>query len=159
MQRRIPWNLMSVGLCYSILGGLFGFASAPLWLWALALTLALSGAWGSLSGVEVLAGTGDIGTTRVLILALTGTLAWALTMTFEFSTMTAWSWGLVLALSLALVVTWSWSWAGAGGKLLESFNKLQTFLILVGTSAAGLGLGWTIAFAVRSNSFHMFGML
>jgi len=32
----------------------------------------------------------------------------------------------------------------AGNELLESFSKLQTFLILAFTSLSGLGLGWLL---------------
>jgi serine/threonine protein kinase/small basic protein len=56
---------------------------------------------------------------------------------------------------------WSIAVAVAGEKLLESFSRSDTFLILVGTYMVGMGLAWLIGTALRSSGFvhPTFGML
>jgi serine/threonine-protein kinase len=63
--------------------------------------------------------------------------------------------GVVFGIRVGVVV-WAWALTGivagavsgavseAGNELLESFSKLQTFLILAFTSLSGLGLGWLL---------------
>jgi hypothetical protein len=41
-------------------------------------------------------------------------------------------------------MAWYVVWVVALENLLKTFTKLQTFLILVGVSSGGLGLGWLV---------------
>jgi len=126
----IPWGLLLLllGLLagYSVLGFLLNFfrpndesfVSAYV---AMAVLLAFVMAWFG-------AGTG----TPTIGLTMVGFALWG------------WSGGGFWIGILALVAAGVVAVVGTrvGGKLLESFNRWQTFLVLFGFSVGGLGLGW-----------------
>ena len=158
-RRKIPWGyLASIVLFYTISGGLMEFVSAPLWLWAvagalalaLALAVALAVAWAVAEAEAVgMAGAVAVAWAVAWAVAVAGAVAWAVAVAGAVAG----------AVAVAVAVAGAVAVFIAGGKLLESFNGWQTFLILSGTSMAGLGLGWAIGFAIRSNGFHTVGML
>lgn len=65
---------------------------------------------------------------------------------FAASNTPFWAWAVAVAGAVTWAVAGAVAVAGAGAwagnKLLESFNKFHTFLILAGASGLGLGLGW-----------------
>jgi tRNA A-37 threonylcarbamoyl transferase component Bud32 len=122
------------------------------------------GAW---AGVEVLAWVGGMTLTVTVTSGLTWAEAWAedwvWLVVWGLGGFLTWTGTVVIAVAEAAAGSWSlagflWSVAGAGvwfiawtlvelwteGKLQKSFNRFHTFLLLVGTSTLGLGLGWLI---------------
>ncbi|MCL1466032.1 hypothetical protein [Argonema galeatum] len=89
------------------------------WLTAVLLSYAVLGFFSALSA---------------LALALSSTFSWAWAWAYAWAY--AWTFASTFAGSSAL------SWAEE--ELLNSFSKFHTFLILLGTSWLGLGLGWLV---------------
>ncbi|WP_244919372.1 hypothetical protein [Nostoc commune] len=114
--RIIPWGwLIGVLLSYLLIGYLLAAFNAPhiIWAWA----WAVAGAWAVAEAVAV---------------------AWAVAGAWASAVAVAGAW----AVAWAVAVAGAWAMAVAGDKLLESFSKFHTFLILASTSSLGLGLGW-----------------
>jgi uncharacterized caspase-like protein len=146
LQRRqarpIPWRALALLLLgYIAIGSLLYLSSAPILAWSMA-------------------GVGAMAVAVTMAVAVAVDRAWAGAM-FGFGTVClvlGVSWAMAGvgggAVSLAGVVAWAVSLAGAMAwyvvwvvaleNLLKTFTKLQTFLILVGVSSGGLGLGWLV---------------
>ncbi|BAZ30905.1 serine/threonine protein kinase [Cylindrospermum sp. NIES-4074] len=121
----IPWGRLSgVILAYSAMG----FFSAP-WAWAWAWAWVLSVAW-TVAG----AGAGAEAFVWAMALAWAVALAWAGAGAGAFVWAMALAWAVALAVALALALE----------KLQKSFSEWHIFLILLGTSWLGLGLGWLV---------------
>ncbi|WP_249066407.1 serine/threonine protein kinase [Argonema antarcticum] len=137
-RRNIPWGkLTGVLLSYAVLG-FFSAPSAWAWAWAWALASALASAsalaW-AWAWTSLLA--------SAWALALASASAWV------SASASASSWALASASAWALA--WAWALALASDELVKSFSKFHTFLILLGTSWLGLGLGW-LAYQIYSVS-------
>jgi len=78
--------------------------------------------------------------------AFFGVFAWAFAFYFAwaFAFYFAWNLAWVFAWAFAVILLESMAFADAREKLQESYSKFQTFLILLGTSWLGLGLGWLL---------------
>lgn len=135
-QISIPWNpLTGILLIYAVFG-FFSALSAWPWSWALALALALAlGCAGASYDYEADAWSWSAALARACVFVLFLASAFAFT------------WVLALAGSWVLAYAGALPWAGTFGwamhSLVEkSFNTFQIFIILLGTSWLGLGLGW-----------------
>jgi serine/threonine protein kinase len=143
----IPWTRLAFVLAgYATMGAVYTLSSAPLWVWAVAAV-----------GAGAVAGAGA----KAWAVAVAVAVVEAVTMAVAEAWAEAWTW------AWAVVGAWAWAWAGIGAvaeawaedKLLESCNRSHTFLILIGSSLAGLGLGGLIGTALRSSYPRTFGML
>lgn len=145
--RTIPWIRLAIVLAgYATVGTSFGVSSAPLGAGTLAITLAVTlcgfGASGSAGGVPAkVAALAGFGAGTVGVAALAVALARLAALIIAVPT------------GSVVIVVWAGAGAGAGDRLLESFSRSHTFLILAGTSLAGLGLGWLIGTMWRSSGF------
>ncbi|WP_445637781.1 Serine/threonine protein kinase [Nostoc sp. DSM 114161] len=121
-SRIIPWGwLIGVLLSYLLIGYLLAASNAPYIIWAVAWAVAV--VWAvAVAGAGAGAGAG----------------AWAVPWAVPWAVAVAGAGAWAVAVAVAGAV----AWAGAGDKLLESFSKFYTFLILASTSSLGLGLGW-----------------
>ncbi|HEY9606005.1 MAG TPA: hypothetical protein V6C85_30645 [Allocoleopsis sp.] len=65
--------------------------------------------------------------------------------------------GLVTACIGGWILAGIWVLTKAGNQLLQSFSQLHAFLILSGTSWAGLGLGWLVNLIIQLKNlgFHL----
>ncbi|MBE9000124.1 serine/threonine protein kinase [Nostoc sp. LEGE 12447] len=128
--RIIPWGwLVGVLLSYLFTGYLLAAFKAPYIIWAVAV--AVAEAW-AVAWAKAVAWAG--------LVAWAGFVAW--TVAVSSTVAWAWAWAWAWAVSLTVVGAWALALAVAGDKLLESFSKVNTFLILASTSSLGLGLGW-----------------
>jgi len=147
-KKVIPWiPLVLLGFLYDMYGIILVANFTPLGVGTLAFVAAFTAAFAAAftaAFVEVGAWAGALAFAAAFIGTFAGTWAWAAT--------GAWAW----AATGALVVFFAWFGAGgkAGKKLLISFSRFHTFLILTGTSCLGLGLGvsltWVVTKAVGS---------
>jgi serine/threonine protein kinase len=128
--RPLPWGwlLLTVAM-YAILGVILAINAVQMPIWAVAIigavVAAVARAWDGL-GANVLAG--------VWALAVVGALTAGSTVLAGV---------LVIALVVALVL------AFAAEKLVKSFSRFHTFLILLSLSLAGLGAGWAIGMFIQ----------
>ncbi|BAY88354.1 serine/threonine protein kinase [Tolypothrix sp. LEGE 11397] len=128
LTRIIPWGwLIGVLLSYLPIGYLLAASNAPYIIWAVAVAVAVAVAWAG-------AGTWDV--TVAMAVALAGAVAVAVAVGVARAGAGAWAVALAVALAVVVVV------AVAVIKLLESFSRFHTILILASTSTLGLGLGW-----------------
>jgi serine/threonine protein kinase len=134
---KIPWEFLAgITSIYVLLGVSLYLSSAPFWIWiavsglTLTLTLASVGSGPLVMALAFLLGYGSL----VVI------LGWASPLVgFR-------NFGYICAGSLAMVLLAS---NRIREELLTSFSKFHTFLILLGTSVFGLGLGWLFGMLVR----------
>ncbi|WP_413171337.1 serine/threonine protein kinase [Anabaena azotica] len=123
--KTIPWvSLISLLLLYAWIGyQSIQNTSFLFWVlsWVLALALTVAG-----FGALALPSIWSLALALVWIVVLVGAIAGG---GFEFL-----AWGLTLA----------WALVSAEAKLKKFFSKLHAFLILIGTSSAGLVLGWML---------------
>ncbi|WP_445629572.1 serine/threonine protein kinase [Nostoc sp. DSM 114167] len=126
--RIIPWGwLIGVLLSYLLVGYLLATSNVSyiIWAWAVAVAWAWAGA---------------VAWAWAWAWAVAGTGAWAWAWTGAWAVAVAWAWA--GAWAVAGAGAWAGAVAVAGNKLLESFSKFHTFLILASTSSIGLVLGW-----------------
>ncbi|MEH2071828.1 MAG: serine/threonine-protein kinase [Nostoc sp.] len=124
-SRIIPWgSLVYVLFSYQLVGYFLGASNDSYIVWAWAGAWAV--AW-AVAGAVAVAVAGAV--------AVVGAVA-------AYVTWTVW------AGAWAGAAVWAWAGAGAmavaGDKLLKSFSKFYTFLILASISSLGLGLGWLV---------------
>ncbi|MEJ6481588.1 serine/threonine-protein kinase [Nostoc punctiforme UO1] len=123
--RIIPWGwLIGVLLSYLLVGYLLAASNALYIILAVAVAVAWAG---------TVVGSGVVGPG---VGAGVGVWAWVAAVVWAVAVAVAW------AGAVAWVVAWVVAVPRAGDKLLESFSKFHTFLILANTSSLGLGLGW-----------------
>ncbi|MFB2768772.1 serine/threonine protein kinase [Pelatocladus sp. BLCC-F211] len=141
--RIIPWGwLVGVLLNYLFIGYSLAMSNGSLGAWAWAGAWAGAWAWAvALGGGVALAGAGNVA------VALAGRVAGGVAVTVVWAVAVALAFGGVAGVvaaagAMAWAVAWAVAAAAAWKKLLESFNKFHTFLILAGVSSLGLGLGW-----------------
>ncbi|MGF1991316.1 MAG: serine/threonine protein kinase [Nostoc sp. ZfuVER08] len=137
-SRIIPWGwLIGVLLSYLLIGYLLAVSNAPYIILALALALALAFAWAWAWAFDWPWAMPVAGVVFAGVAAAAGVAAGV----------AAAAAGVVFA-AVAVIGAMSgavgWAMAGllVGDKLLESFSRFHTFLILASTSSLGLGLGW-----------------
>ena len=138
-KRPLPWiYLTSLGFLYAVYGMLLASISAS--SRSVAIAVAVAGV------VEAGAETG----TENRVVART--MAWISTVVLVLSVAETVDVVLVLVLAVAGFVVWAG--ARAGDKLLISFSRFHTFLILASTPLIGLGLEWLRSWALKAASGH-----
>ena len=155
-KKAFPWiRLIILGLPYGSYGMFLMTTSAPVWALALALGVGVLGTvavpWNDddhqmkvsilvwIAAVTLALGVGVLG---ALSIALTG---------FGVD-----GWGKLGAVSLGVggIGALTGMMSNSRDKLLVSFSRFHTFLILAGTPLAGLGLGWLGYWAFKAASGH-----
>ncbi|MDB9525183.1 hypothetical protein PN498_04230 [Oscillatoria sp. CS-180] len=156
----IPWGWMCLtGILYMATGMVMAAFPAPYWIWNLALggaiaqALALAGPqalrhfryWSANSLVFLaILGTGAI------VVALATALGFVGTDQLDEIKLTATTFQVIRVSFLAIVIAALGAIVGAetGDRLLRTFNRLQTTLVLAATCILGLGLGGLIGLLV-----------
>jgi serine/threonine-protein kinase len=131
--RTIPWvRLTVIAGYYLVIGFLVGVWSM-FWAGAGVMT-------GAVAVVDA-DNVADVLITAVVVTVVSAVVSAVVSVGAGFGAVyVAWTVTLAVALLSGLV---------AGKKLQESFNKFHTFLILLGTSWLGLGLGWLLGSIFR----------
>ena len=145
--RTIPWvRLTVIAVCYLVIGiflvevGVWGVA----WAWAVAQAVGVAvGVAVAVTEIETGTVAGAVATAVAVVGAGAGTVGVGVGM--------AGTVGVGVGMAGAVGVAGAGSGAGAWAreKLQESFSKFHTFLILLGTSWLGLGLGWLLGSIFR----------
>ena len=147
--RTIPWvGLLVIAGCHLVIGFVFVKVGAGVMAVAVAgaVAVVMAGAVamaGGLAGVLAGAVAGGLAVGAVFV-AMAGSVAGDLA--FGIGTLVA---PVAVAGTLVAPVAVAGAGAWAGDKLQESFSKFHTFLIWLGTSWLGLGLGWLLGSIFR----------
>ena len=133
--RTIPWvSLVLVLVSYLLIGITLVWAEAGAVAWVVPVAGAVAGA----VAVDWAWAFTKAGAWAVAIAG-----AWAVGVAIAGAWAVAWA----VAVAIAEVLVWAVAMAWARNKLFESFSRFHTFLILLGTSWLGLGLGWLVYLA------------
>lgn len=149
----IPWGWMFLtGLLYAAAGTVIAAFPTPYWIWNLAIggaiaqALALAGPqalsrfnWWKANALTGLAIAGTV----ALAIALGSALGFVGTDSLDEVELGATAFGVIRMGFLAVVIAALGAIVGAktGDRLLYTFNRLQTTLVLAATCILGLGLG------------------
>lgn len=155
-----PWGWMCLtGIVYASVGAILASFPAPYWIWNLALGGAIAQAL-ALAGPEALGRFRWWGATALSLLAILGTgaivvalgiaLGFVGTENIDDIELKATAFQVIRVSLLALVVAALGASISAetGDRLLRSFNRVETSLVLAATCILGLGLGGLISLLV-----------